>query len=182
MATRAMSSTPDEQAKTTEPAAPMSRAAKTLWRLLGWALFAIGLVGLVTPVLPTVGFWILAVLVLQRADPALARRIRNHPKVGPSVSLFLDHGVIAPRGKLAALTAMGASAALLAALLTPGVALFLALGGIAVGALFVATRPTRPPAPDGAGQERQQERELNDGRDEPAPHNPVPTPPGSERG
>lgn len=121
----------------------MAASTKLFWRLVGWLLFLCGLTGLIIPFFPTTVFWILAVLALQRSDPAFAERIRGWPKIGPEVANFLDFGVISPIGKLAALGAMGASATLTATLLddTFTVAFVLSLFGIV--ALYIATRPSR---------------------------------------
>ncbi|MEO1331506.1 MAG: DUF454 family protein [Pseudomonadota bacterium] len=116
---------------------------RSFWRLVGWALFALGLLGLVLPVLPTTVFWILAVIAVQKADPDLAAKIRAWPGVGPAVSDFLDHGVISTRGKLIALTAMAASGGLLALTLANGPLLWSALAGLSAAALFVSTRRGR---------------------------------------
>lgn len=127
----------------------MSRGVKFLWRILGWFLFALGLAGLVLPLFPTTIFWILAALALQRSDPAFAERIRSWPQVGPAVADYLDHGVISPRGKLAALAALAASSALIAATAPNPLIIGVALGALGAVALYVATRPSRPghPAP-----------------------------------
>ena len=95
----------------------LAAGAKLFWRLIGWSLFSLGLLGLVIPLFPTTVFWILAALALQRSDPAFAERIRGWPKIGPEVANFLDFGVVSAIGKLAALFAIGASAALTATLL-----------------------------------------------------------------
>lgn len=117
--------------------------AQRLWRAIGAGLFGLGLLGLALPVLPTVPFWILAVFALQRSDPAMAERIRRWPGVGPVVAEFVDHGVMRPASKRAALIGI-AIAALIVSLTVPvGPAFYLAIGGMAVGALYVATRPTR---------------------------------------
>ncbi|MCI4664314.1 MAG: YbaN family protein [Neomegalonema sp.] len=124
---------------------PTSRF-RWLWLAAGWVLFGIGFVGIFLPVLPTTGFWILAVIAFERSNPAIAARIRRSPRFGPSVSAFLDHGVITRRGKVAALTGMLISVLPLA-LLVEGAALWLALGGVAIGAVYVTTRRSRPKAP-----------------------------------
>lgn len=119
---------------------------RLFWRLIGGGLFAIGLVGLVAPLLPTTIFWILAVLALQKADPAFAARIRAWPRVGPAVSAYLDHGVVTARGKLAAMIGMGASGAILALTLPPDWPLALALACLAAVSGYLLTRPSKPAA------------------------------------
>ena len=116
---------------------------RLLWLLIGWFFFALGFVGIFLVLLPTTGFWILAALAFERSNPAIARRIRNWPHFGAAVSLYLDHGVISKRGKIAALTAMALCAAI-AGLTLQGVALWAGVAGIGIGALYVGTRPSAP--------------------------------------
>lgn len=111
-------------------------------RCVGWSLFAIGFAGLFVPLLPTTIFWILAVVAITESDPALAARIRAWPRVGPAVSNFIDHGVIAPSGKLAACVGLGVSAGVLLLTLSAGAALYIALGCLALVALYILTRPS----------------------------------------
>lgn len=118
---------------------------RAFWRAVGAGLFGLGLLGIALPLLPTTIFWILAVLAVRRSDPELAERIRAWPTIGKTVSDFLDHGVIAPRGKTAALTAMAVSAGLLLWRLETGPILLVALAGLAAAAAYVASRPGRAP-------------------------------------
>ncbi|MEL6980299.1 MAG: DUF454 family protein [Pseudomonadota bacterium] len=121
-------------------------SAKFFWRIIGWILFLFGLLGLLVPLFPTTIFWILAALAWRKSDPAFAERIRQWPKIGPTVADFLDHGVISPMGKFTAIAAMGASGALMAALIDNPVGLAVALSALALIALYVGTRPSRPKA------------------------------------
>lgn len=123
---------------------PAPRGA-VLWRVVGGALFAVGLVGVVAPLLPTTIFWILAVLALQRSDPALAARIRAWPRIGRGVSDFLDHGVVSVSGKIAAMVGIGASALLIAWLTPPAWPQIVALAVLAAVSLYLLTRPSRAP-------------------------------------
>lgn len=115
------------------------------WTGAGYGFFALGLLGLVLPVLPTTIFWIAAAGCFAKGCPAMARRIFAWPGVGPAVEAFLSHGVIARKGKVGALIGMAAAGVIVA--LTP-----LALAGrlitlavIALAALYVATRPELRP-------------------------------------
>lgn len=114
-------------------------------KMLGGALFSLGFVGLFIPLVPTTIFWILAVVVLGRADPALTRRIRDWPGVGGGVCAFIDDGVVSRRAKVAALGAMSLSAAIVFWTVSDSLVAAIGLGVIAVGAIYVASRPSTAP-------------------------------------
>ena len=116
------------------------------WTAAGYGFFAVGLLGIVLPVLPTTVFWIVAAACFAKGCPAMARKIYTWPGVGPAVEAFLSHGVVGRKAKVSA--AIGMVLAGIVVALTP-----LALAGrlitlavIALAGLYVATRPeTRPP-------------------------------------
>lgn len=72
----------------------------------GCIFFAIGLVGVFLPVLPTTVFWIIAALLFAKSSPRMYHKIRGWPKFGPIVVDMLDHGVIAREAKIAAAIGM----------------------------------------------------------------------------
>lgn len=123
-----------------------ARARAWAWTALGYGFFALGLVGIVLPVLPTTIFWIAAAACFAKGCPAMARRIYAWPGVGPAVEAFLSHGVIGRRAKVSAL--IGKSLAVVIVALTPLslATKLITLAVIALAALYVATRPEqRPP-------------------------------------
>jgi uncharacterized protein len=79
----------------------------------GWLLFALGIVGIALPVMPTTVFWIGAVWCWSRSAPRLTRRILSHPRFGRPVQLFLERGEMTRRGKLAAIGGIACGYALL---------------------------------------------------------------------
>lgn len=81
---------------------PLSSSRRKLYRLLGGFFFALGTLGIAVPLLPTVVFWILAAWFFARSSPELRDKIYNHPKFGPPVRDFLEHGTLSRRGKTAA--------------------------------------------------------------------------------
>lgn len=120
-----------------------ARARRAAWRAVGVGLFGVGLVGAALPVLPTTIFWIGALLALGKSDPALSERIRSWPGAGAVVSAYVDHGVISRRSKLIALAGMAFSATLLG-VFAGGAPRAFGLAGIALGAVYVLSRPEAP--------------------------------------
>jgi hypothetical protein len=116
------------------------------WTGAGYAFFAIGLVGTLLPVLPTTIFWIIAAACFAKGCPAMARRIYAWPGIGPAVEAFLSHGVIARRGKVAALIGMAVGGGIVALTPLPLAATLITLAVIALAGLYVATRPESLPA------------------------------------
>lgn len=116
----------------------------TIWRVAGYILFGIGLVGILVPVMPTTVFWILAAGCFARSSPAMYRRILAWPSIGASVALFLEHGAIGRRGKIVALGGILTGAVILW-LTGPGrVVTIIAAAVFAGSALYIVTRPGEP--------------------------------------
>ncbi len=116
------------------------------WTATGYAFFAVGLLGVVLPVLPTTIFWIIAAACFAKGCPAMARRIYTWPGVGPAVEAFLSHGVIARRAKISALLGMAAGGGIAALTPLPLPATVITLAVIALAAAYVASRPETCPA------------------------------------
>jgi uncharacterized protein len=91
-----------------EPENPRPRQQR-LWLLAaGWLLFALGVIGIALPVMPTTVFWIGAVWCWSRSAPHLTRRILSHPRFGRPVYLFIEYGMMTHRGKWAAIGGISA--------------------------------------------------------------------------
>jgi uncharacterized membrane protein YbaN (DUF454 family) len=70
-----------------------------LWRLLAVVCVVLGLVGVLLPGLPTVPFLIVAAWAGGRGWPALEAWLLNHPRWGPGIRRWRDHGAIPRRAK-----------------------------------------------------------------------------------
>ncbi|WP_243370158.1 YbaN family protein [Microvirga solisilvae] len=118
---------------------------RRLYLSLGYASLALGILGIVLPVLPTTPFVILAAWCFTRSNPALAAWLYDHPRFGTLLTTWRDQRAISPRTKVYALLVMAASYAVAVWLSSsPYLPLILAVVMGSVG-LYIATRPTPRP-------------------------------------
>jgi uncharacterized protein len=114
---------------------------RPVYTAVGLASVALGVVGIVVPLLPTVPFMILAAFCFARANPVWERRLLDHPRFGPHIVAWRTRGAISRRGKAMALVALAASAAVgLAAL--DGWPSYLPLAAALVSGTWIVTRPS----------------------------------------
>lgn len=90
-----------------------TRVVTLLWRLLAALALLLGLIGIVLPGLPTVPFLLVAAWAGGKGWPALEAWLLAHPKHGPTIRRWRDHGAVPRRAKWAASLMMLASAAIL---------------------------------------------------------------------
>ncbi|MGF7147139.1 hypothetical protein FHS96_000748 [Sphingomonas zeicaulis] len=79
---------------------------RRLWAALGLFFVAVGIVGVILPVMPGTIFLILAAACFARSSPKLEAWLLDHPRYGPSVRSWREEGAIPWRGKLAAVIGM----------------------------------------------------------------------------
>ena len=75
----------------------------------GWLSVALGIVGIILPLLPTTPFLLVAVWAFSRSSPELAEKIRSHRLAGNYVRDWEDAGVIPTGAKLLAVVMMTAT-------------------------------------------------------------------------
>lgn len=115
-----------------------------LWLAAGAACVALGIVGLILPVMPGTVFLIMAAACFARCSPRLEAWLLNHPRLGPSVVAWRRDGAIPPRAKLFAFAGMTLSLVIVFASGAPPIAMVCSAALIAAGAVYVATRPSGP--------------------------------------
>jgi uncharacterized protein len=69
---------------------------------------ALAITGAILPLMPTVPFLLVAVFCFARSNPALERRILEHPYWGPQVRDWQERRAISRRAKVLAIGAMTA--------------------------------------------------------------------------
>jgi uncharacterized protein len=121
---------------------PMLNSTQVLlWRLGAVLALALGVAGIVLPVLPTVPFLLVAAWAAGKGWPAMERWMLNHPGYGPPIRRWRERGAVPRRAKLLATTMMLASAVMLQ---LTDLALWLRVGTpavMAVVALWLWRRP-----------------------------------------
>lgn len=75
---------------------------RIVWLLLGLISFAIGVVGIFLPLLPTVPLMLLAAFFFARSSERLHSWLINHPRFGPSILDWQERRAISKRAKIAA--------------------------------------------------------------------------------
>ena len=124
-----------------------ARRAPVRWAWLGlaYACLAIGMVGIVVPVLPTTPFILLSAFAADRGSPRLHAWLVRHRVFGPAIRDWRSARSIARRAKLLAVTVMAISVVVMAVSVSPLVAV--PTGAfIACVAVWIWTRPEPRPA------------------------------------
>jgi uncharacterized protein len=85
---------------------------RRLYLAAGFTSVALGALGTVLPLLPTVPFMILAAFCFARSSPALEARLMNHPGFGHHLVAWREKGVVSRRAKWSAATAFAISIAI----------------------------------------------------------------------
>ena len=113
---------------------------RLVWLLFGGVSLALGAVGALLPLVPTVPFVLLAAFCFARGHPPFETWLLEHALFGPHIKAWRARGAISRRGKRAALAAFAASAILGLVLLPMPWALLPAVVAVAGGS-WVWSRP-----------------------------------------
>lgn len=124
-------------------------SARTFWLAIGLTATGLGLIGVVLPLMPTTVFLLVAAYAFARSSPRLHGWLTEHPRFGPVILNWHEHGSIDRKAKLMAVAVMA---------LTFVVSWLVGVGDFVLGvqavvlgavAVFILTRPNGPTG-DGA--------------------------------
>lgn len=126
----------------------MLRAA---YLVIGLLCVALGVLGAFLPVLPTTPFLLISLWAFSKSSVRLERWLLEHKRFGPRLTAWRTDRVIPLPAKLAAWGSMVGSLTLMIVVGRPVIQIAAAASVMAIGAAYVASRPSRPPVLPGAG-------------------------------
>ncbi len=113
---------------------------------IGFLCVGLGALGAFLPLLPTTPFLLIALWAFSRSSRRFHHWLYTHPRFGPRLQAWNEHGVIPIRVKLTSLSAMSGSFVFMAFVLRVKWNVLAAAGLIMlIGATYVLSRPSRPP-------------------------------------
>jgi len=117
------------------------------WNLVGWTFVGIGLVGTVTPGLPTTVFMILALWCFKKGSPRFEHWLLNHRVFGPTLQVWEREKAITLRTKRIAVATMWAAIGLSSLVLArKPVVLSIVVAAGAFATWYILSRKTADPA------------------------------------
>lgn len=123
------------------------RIARPLLLAFGWINVGIGMVGIVVPGLPTTVFLLMALWAFSKSSARFHQWLYTHPRLGPPLRDWNEHGVIPVRAKVLAVAMMTLSIVWVTFGIAEGWQLPAVMAACMIPvALFIVTRPSVPSA------------------------------------
>jgi uncharacterized membrane protein YbaN (DUF454 family) len=114
-------------------------------KMLGLTLVALGIVGIMLPVMPTTIFFILALTCFTHSSPALANWLLNHPRYGVTLQQWQAHKVVPTKAKYFAAIGMLTGFILLLNSTAPNWVVYLVAAIEIAVMIYLILRPSQPP-------------------------------------
>lgn len=111
-----------------------------LYLAAGFLCIGLAIIGALLPVMPTTVFVIMAAWCFARSSPRLERRLLEHPRFGPHIVRWREHGAISRPGKIASAVALAVSA-IVALVFAPMPWPLVSIAAIAIVGIWIWTRP-----------------------------------------
>jgi uncharacterized membrane protein YbaN (DUF454 family) len=116
--------------------------------LIGHTSMALGFIGIFVPLLPTTPFVLLAAACYSRGSDRFHAWLHEHPRFGPMIHSWREHGAIGSRSKIVATVMVATSVTYSTIRLdAPWNVIAMLIGGAVL--TFLLSRPTAGPAIQG---------------------------------
>ena len=119
----------------------MSEIKRLAYIAIACVGFALGMIGVFMPLMPTTCFMLLAVWAASRGSPRLALWIREHPRVGPTVVAWEDERAIPRHAKWLAAGMLAVSILVLALSVVPLWLKLVLIAALTLVGAWIVTRP-----------------------------------------
>ncbi|RRV08335.1 DUF454 domain-containing protein [Pseudomonas sp. v388] len=120
---------------------PGTRLSRFLYGILAYVSLGIGIAAIFIPGLPTTEFILLAAWAATRSSPRLNAWLENHRVFGPVLHNWRNGRLVARSAKISATVSMVVCAVVMLSLLEHVWWLYLAIGGMGLGNLWLWSRP-----------------------------------------
>ncbi len=140
----------DNRSPNDDARSPLAGGARLVWLTVGWVCVAIGVVGLILPLLPGFPFLIIALWAFSKSSERFHHWLYTHEVYGPPLRSWNRYRVIPPKAKLTATVAMALALVILVVTGADLTIVLVVAGILAVCAAYVLSRPNY--APHGATQ------------------------------
>ena len=117
------------------------KMSRYVYITLGWSAVALGLIGVILPVLPTTPFLLVAAFAFGKGSPKARAWLIDHAHFGPAIKDWEERGAISRRAKTLAATMMALVFIVSLILGAPTLVLVAQAILMGAGAAFVLTRP-----------------------------------------
>ncbi|WP_224243352.1 YbaN family protein [Hyalangium gracile] len=116
-----------------------------LFMALGFVCFGLGALGAFLPLLPTTPFMLVALWAFSRSSRRFHHWLYTHPRFGPRLQEWHEHGIVPVKVKVTAISTMIVSLSLMAFVArVKWHVLAMAGASMLIGATYVLSRPSRP--------------------------------------
>lgn len=109
---------------------------------MGWVCVALGMLGVVTPLLPTTVFILMAAFFFTKGSPRLRRWLMDHDVFGPAIHDWEKNGAIAVKYKTIAISMMGVTFLASIAFALPSFVLIVQACCMIPAGAYILTRPS----------------------------------------
>ncbi|MCB1783919.1 MAG: YbaN family protein [Alphaproteobacteria bacterium] len=114
---------------------------QTILKILGFIFLALGIIGIVLPLLPTTPFLLLSAFCFARSSEKLHAWLLCHPSFGPAIIDWRENGSISKRNKTYAIVTILITFLLSVILEVPLVVILIQMTVLSIVSLFILTRP-----------------------------------------